>query len=69
MKLQTENIYQVIELAATPAKVFETLLDQDAHEAFTGKEALIQPHDGGAFHCATKTKAGTSCTSSKTSVS
>ena len=49
MKLQTENIYQVIELPMAPAKVFDLLLDQDAHEAFTGKEALIQPHDGGTF--------------------
>ena len=49
MKLQTENIYQVIELAAPPAKVFETLLDQDAHLAFTEKEAFVQPHEGGAF--------------------
>ena len=49
MKLQTENIYQVIELAAAPAKVFEALLDQDAHVAFTGKEAFIQPHEGGSF--------------------
>lgn len=58
MKLQTENIYQVIELAATPAKVFETLLDQDAHEAFTGKEALIQPHDGGAFSLCNQNQSG-----------
>ena len=49
MKLQTENIYQVIELPAAPAKVFDALLDQDAHLAFTGKDALIQPHEGGAF--------------------
>ena len=49
MKLQTENIYQVIELPAAPAKVFDALLDQDAHVAFTGKDALIQPHEGGAF--------------------
>lgn len=49
MKLQTENIYQVIELPAPPAKVFDALLDQDAHVAFTGKDALIQPHEGGAF--------------------
>jgi len=49
MKLQTENIYQVIELPAAPARVFDALLDQDAHVAFTGKDALIQPHEGGAF--------------------
>lgn len=49
MKLRTENIYQVISLPASPAKVFDALLDQDAHEAFTGKDALIQPHEGGAF--------------------
>lgn len=58
MKLQTENIYQVIELAANPAKVFETLLDQDAHEAFMGKDALIQPHDGGAFSLCNQTHTG-----------
>lgn len=49
MKLSTENIYQVIDLPAAPAAVFEALLDQDAHVAFTGKDALIQPHEGGAF--------------------
>ena len=46
MKLRTENIYQVIELPAPPARVFDALLDQDAHVDFTGKDAFIQPHEG-----------------------
>ena len=67
MKLQTENIYQVIELPAPPAKVFDALLDQDAHVAFTGKDALIQPTRAELSRCATRTIPGTFCTSSKTS--
>jgi activator of HSP90 ATPase len=48
MKLKTENIYQVVTLPAAPAKVFDALIDQDEHGAFTGKEAFIQPHEGGS---------------------
>jgi hypothetical protein len=48
MKLKTENIYQVVALPAAPAKVFDALIDQDEHGAFTGKEAFIQPHEGGS---------------------
>jgi len=58
MKLQTENIYQVIELDAAPARVFDTLLDQDATATFTGKEALIQPHEGGAFSLCNQSQSG-----------
>ena len=48
MKLKTENIYQVIDLPVAPAQVFEALLNQDEYSVFTGKDALIQPHEGGA---------------------
>jgi activator of HSP90 ATPase len=49
MKLRTENIYQVILLKASPAQVFDALIDQDEHTSFTGKEAFIQPHEGGSL--------------------
>lgn len=58
MKLQTENIYQVIDLPVAPAKVYSALLDQDAFQAFTGKEALIQPHEGGAYSLCNQTQTG-----------
>jgi activator of HSP90 ATPase len=49
MKLQTENIFQVIELDATPSQVFDIFLNTAQHAAFTGLKANIDAREGGEF--------------------
>jgi activator of HSP90 ATPase len=49
MRIKTENIFQVIEIAADPNVVYNTYMDSKQHEAFTGMTANIEPHVGGKF--------------------
>ena len=49
MKIQTENIFQVVELSARPADVYSIFLDENGHTEFTGMKAEIQPEEGGHF--------------------
>jgi activator of HSP90 ATPase len=49
MKLKTDNIFQVIEIKSTPAKVYEALTVDRVHAEFTGMSASIIDAVGGAF--------------------
>jgi activator of HSP90 ATPase len=49
MKLKTDNIFQVIEIKSTPAKVYEALTVEKVHAEFTGMSASIIDAVGGAF--------------------
>ena len=49
MKLKTDNIFQVIEIKSTPAKVYEALTVESVHAEFTGMSASIVNAVGGAF--------------------
>ena len=57
MKLQTENIFQVVELRARPSDVYTIFLDAEDHTMFTGMKAEIEPIEGGEFSaCNGRTK-------------
>jgi activator of HSP90 ATPase len=43
------TIHQETDYNATPARVYEVLLDAKQFSAFTGETAEIEPHPGGAF--------------------
>lgn len=47
MKIQ--NLQQVIVFKAKPSEVYEALLDEGKHTAFTGFDAYIEPEVGGEF--------------------
>lgn len=49
LKRCTENIFQVVEVDASPEVVYETFLDSISHSAFTGMKAEIDPVEGGFF--------------------
>ena len=49
MKIQTENIFQVVELKASPSMVYNIFLNQEDHTKFTGMNAEIDPQVGGKF--------------------
>jgi activator of HSP90 ATPase len=49
MKLKTDNIFQVIEIKSTPAKVYEALTVESVHAEFTGMSASIIDAVGSAF--------------------
>ena len=49
MRIQTENIFQVIDLEATPSEVYKVFLNPRRHAEFTGLEATISPEEGGTF--------------------
>lgn len=49
MKLKTDNIFQVIEIKSTPAKVYEALTAEKKHAEFTGMTARIVNAVGGEF--------------------
>lgn len=49
MKLRTHNIFQVIELNASPSEIYSAYLDASKHAAFTGMKAEIDAVVGGTF--------------------
>ena len=49
MRLKTENIFQVIEIDASPTSIYNTYLDEKKHAEFTGMKASIDPIEGGLF--------------------
>ncbi len=59
MKIQTENIFQVIELKANPTDIYKIFLDESDHTAFTGMKAEINPTVGGAFNACNGRTVGT----------
>jgi len=46
-----KTIEQVVAFNATPAQVFEALMDSGQHAAFTGEPAKIEREVGGAVSC------------------
>lgn len=46
-----KSIEQTVTFRATPAQVFEALMDSEKHSAFTGEPAKIERHVGGAVSC------------------
>ena len=49
MRIQTENIYQVIEVNAAPAEVYKVFTDEKLHAEFTGKATSLELKEGGEF--------------------
>jgi activator of HSP90 ATPase len=49
MRIKTDNIFQVVDLDATPAEVFKCLMDEKIHANFTGMNARISKEVGGTF--------------------
>lgn len=49
MRLKTENIFQVIEIDASPTMVYNTYMNEKKHAEFTGMEVTIDPVEGGTF--------------------
>ncbi|MDZ4822612.1 MAG: SRPBCC domain-containing protein [Flavobacteriales bacterium] len=49
MKLKTDNIFQVVELEASPSDVFQALMDEKLHSCFTAMDARIDNREGGVF--------------------
>ncbi len=47
----TKNIQHRVTIRATPAQVFEALMDGKKHAAFTGEPASITGREGGRFTC------------------
>lgn len=47
----SEPIHQEVTFAATPQRLFEALMNEDQHGAFTGGAAHISKDVGGAFAC------------------
>lgn len=58
MMIKTANIFQVVHVDARPSEVYDMLLDQAKHSAFTQKAAEIDPHEGGAFSFCNKNHTG-----------
>jgi activator of HSP90 ATPase len=49
--MTTKTIRQQILLPAAPGEIYELLIDQKKHAAFSGVGAKISRKVGGAFHC------------------
>lgn len=49
MKVNTENIFQVIELDSSTQEVYNTFLSEAKHSDFTEMTAKIEPYEGGEF--------------------
>ncbi|MDP4828109.1 MAG: SRPBCC domain-containing protein [Flavobacteriales bacterium] len=49
MKIKTANIFQVFDVNARPADVYDLLMTSEKHGAFTQKSAEINPIEGGSF--------------------
>lgn len=49
MKKNTENIFQVVEVEASPKAIYDAFLDPETHSSFTGLKAQIDPVEGGFF--------------------
>lgn len=47
----SDVIHQEIELAATPARIYEAYMSSEQHSAFTDGPAEINKEEGGAFSC------------------
>jgi len=47
----TKEIRHQVTIHATPAQVFEALMDEKKHAAFTGASAKISRRSGSAFRC------------------
>jgi activator of HSP90 ATPase len=47
----TKIIKQTVTIGAAPKRVYEALLNEKKHAAFTGAKAVISPKLGGAFSC------------------
>lgn len=58
MRLKTENIFQVIEIAATPSAVYKAYMDEEKHAKFTGMKASIDPVVGGKFETCNSRNSG-----------
>jgi activator of HSP90 ATPase len=58
MMIKTANIFQVFNVDAKPSEVFEMLMNQQKHAAFTGKEALIDAREGGQFEFCNRNHTG-----------
>lgn len=46
---KTANIFQVIEVNASPSDIYSMLIDEVNHAAFTGKACSIENFEGGSF--------------------
>lgn len=49
MMKKTANIFQVIEVNASPSDIYNLLIDEVNHAAFTNKACLIDAQEGGSF--------------------
>jgi activator of HSP90 ATPase len=49
MKLRTHNIFQVVEVNASPSSIYSTLMNSGKHAKFTEMKAEIDATEGGAF--------------------
>lgn len=49
MKLRTHNIFQVIEINASPSEVYDAYIKSKKHASFTGMRAEIDAKQGGTF--------------------
>ena len=48
--MKTKTIRQNVQINASPAEVYEALMDSKKHSAFTGAKAVISPRVGGNFN-------------------
>ena len=48
-KMKTKTFKQEIEFSATPAELYDLIMDQKKHAAFTGAKAKITNRKGGTF--------------------
>lgn len=49
--MKTKNLAHTVLIRATPAEIYETLMNEKRHSKFTGARARIQAKAGGAFSC------------------
>jgi len=65
MRVKTENIFQVIEIAASPTLIYNTYMDSKRHAAFTGMKANIELEVGGKFETCNSRNTGINLSLSK----
>jgi activator of HSP90 ATPase len=49
--MSDDTIHQEVTFAASPKRVYEALMDEKQHGAFTGAAATISREPGGAYSC------------------
>lgn len=54
MQIKSDNIFQVVELDATPSEVYQAFMDSEKHREFTRMRASIQEEEGGSFETCNK---------------